>query len=307
MSLTAAFIQIGIMFFLILVGVFCYKTKMIDKDTNKKLSDILLMLVNPFLIFLSYQREFKATLLNGLLISLILALATHFAGILITLVALRRKNHEADIAIERFAVIYSNCGFIGIPLVTGIFGTEGVFYLTAYITIFNLMAWTHGMITVSGRSDGKSIAKALLSPSVISVFVGFFFFICKITIPEPIHDAFSYIAGLNTPLALLVAGSSIAQTNILKVVGKLRIYYIAFLKLLLVPIVMLLLFSLFDIPRVVMLTSVLAVACPTGATVNLFAIRYRKNYLYASEMFAITTILCLATIPFVMIVANLLA
>jgi predicted permease len=300
-----AFNQIVIMFFLILIGVICYRTDLIDRETNKKLSDVVLMLVNPFVIFVSYQRKFESTLLTGLLISLLLALVTHLFGILITCVVLRKKNHEADIAIERFAVIYSNCGFIGIPLVDGFFGSEGVFYITAYITIFNLVVWTHGMITVSGKSDRKSIIKAILSPSVIATVIGFIFFIFRLMLPDTIYKACSYMAELNTPLAMIVAGSTIAQTNFLKLLGKIRIYYIAFLRLLLVPIVMLFLFSFFDISSTVLLTSVLAAACPTGATVSLFAIRYGKNYLYASEMFAVTTVLSLLTIPLVMAIANL--
>lgn len=308
MSLVSiAFHQIAIMFILILIGVICYKVKLIDKEANKRLADLVLMLVNPFVIFVSYQREFDAGLLKGLLISLLLAMATHIFGIIVTLLMLPKKHHEADISIERFAAIYSNCGFMGIPLVNGFFGGEGVFYLTAYITIFNLMVWTHGLITISGRTDKKSILKALVSPSVLSTFIGFICFICKLMLPDMVYQAFSYISATNTPLAMIVAGATIAQTNIIKLVSKIRIYYISFLKLLFIPIAMLLLFGLFDIPRTVMLTSVLAAACPTAVTLNLFSIRYGKNYLYSSEIFTVTTLLCAVTIPLVMIVANLLA
>ncbi len=300
-----AFNQIAIMFFIILVGVFCYKIKLVDKDMNKKLSDIVLMLVNPFVIFVSYQREFEVKLLSGLLISLGLALITHLFGILISYIILRKKKHEADIAIERFAVIYSNCGFIGIPLVNGIFGSEGVFYITAYMTIFNLVVWTHGMVTMSGKSDRKTILKAFLSPSIIATVSGFILFISKIMLPNILTEALSYIGNMNTPMAMLVAGVTIAQTDFVKLLGKVRIYYITFFKLLFVPVAMLMLFSLFDIPRLVLLTSVLAAACPTAVTINLFSIRYDKNYLYASELFAVTTILSLVTIPLVMIIANL--
>lgn len=299
--------QIVIMFVLIFIGVICYRVKLIDKESNKKLSDLVLMLVNPFVIFVSYQRNFEAGLLKGLLISLLLALATHVFGIIIALVFLRKKKHEADIAIERFTAVYSNCGFIGIPLVDGFFGEEGVFYLTAYITVFNLMVWTHGLITVSGKADKKSIMKALLSPCILATLIGFLFFICRITLPKTIYQAFSYIKDTNTPLAMLVSGATIAQTNIIKLLKKVRIYYISFIKLLIIPISMLLLFSLFNIPRVVMLTSVLAAACPTAVTLNLFSIRYGKNYLYSSEIFTITTILSAITIPLVMIAANVLA
>lgn len=300
-----AFNQIFIMFIIILIGMICYKVKLIDKETNKKLSDIVLLLANPIVIFVSYQREFNSSLLTGLLISLVLAVATHLFGIFISIIVLRKKNQEADISIERFAIVYSNCGFIGIPLVNGIFGSEGVFYIAAYMTVFNLFAWTHGIISISGKNDKKSIIKALTSPLIIATVFGFTLFACKIMLPDIIIKALSYVGNLNTPLAMMIAGVTIAQTNLVKLVSKVRIYYITFFKLLFVPIAMLLFFSFFDIPQVVLLTSVLAAACPTAATISLFSISYDKNYLYASELFAMSTILSLFTIPLVMIIANI--
>lgn len=306
-SLTASALnQILIMLFLIIIGAISFKVKLIDKDMNKRLSDLVLMLINPFMIFIAYQRKFEATLLKGLLISLVMAFATHIFGIIISNLFLRKKNHEKDFTIERFAVIYSNCGFIGIPLVNGILGSEGVFYITAYMTIFNLFVWTHGVILMTGKRDKSTITKAFLSPSVIATILGFLFFTVRIAIPGILLDSLNYVGNMNTPMAMLVAGVTIAQTNIPKVVGKLRIYYITFFKLLFIPLVMLLIFCLFDIPRVVLLTSVLAAACPAAATINLFSIRYDKNYLYASELFAVSTILTIITVPLVMTIAEAL-
>lgn len=301
----SAFHQIVIMFFIIITGVISFKAKLIDQTTNKKLSDIVLMLVNPIVIFISYQREFEATLLTGLMISLGLAVITHIFAILICYVVLPKRKQKADLSIERFAIIYSNCGFIGIPLVNGILGSEGVFYITAYMTIFNLFVWTHGMITVSGKSDRKSIVKALLSPSVIATLSGFILFVARLLLPELLVEALTYVGNMNTPLAMLVAGVTIAQTDLLGLLKKIKIYYIVIFKLLIVPIAMLFLFLLFDIPDIVLLTSVLAAACPTAATINLFSLKFNKNYLYASELFAVSTIFSILTIPIVMMIANL--
>jgi predicted permease len=307
MSLAStAFNQIMIMFFIILIGIFCYRIHLIDQVTNRKLSDIVLILVNPIVVLVAYQREFDTTLLTGLLISLVMAVVTHIIGIVISNVIIRRKKNRADLSIERFAVIYSNCGFIGIPMAGGLFGSEGVFYITAYMTIFNLLVWTHGVVIMTGKADIKSIGKALLSPTIIATVVGFLLFVTRLMIPNVLLDTLSYIGNMNTPLAMLVAGVTIAQTDVRKLLLKPRIYYISFVKLLLIPIVMLLLFRLFEIPNVVLLTSVLAAACPTAVTVNLFSIRYGKNFLYASEVFAVSTMASMITIPTVMYIANLI-
>jgi predicted permease len=301
-----ALTQILIMFFIIIVGIISFKVKLVDKETNRRLSDIVLQLVNPIVIFVSYQREFNPSLLHGLLISLLLGAITHVIGIFISTILIHKNKNKSDLSLERFAIIYSNCGFIGIPLVNGIFDSEGVFYLTAYMTMFNLFVWTHGVIIMTGKKDFNTIRKAFISPSVIATISGFVLFAARITLPDVAIEALNYLGDMNTPLAMLVAGITIAQTSLLNLLRKPKIYYISLLKLIVLPIALLLIYSMFHIPRVVLLTSVLAVCCPTAATINLFSIRYDKDYRYASELFAITTILSIITIPLVMTIGGYL-
>ncbi|WMJ86108.1 AEC family transporter [Anaerocolumna sp. MB42-C2] len=291
--------QILIMFILILIGYICYRFKVIDQGLNKKLSDLLLLLVSPLLIFNSYQREFSKDLLAGLLISLGLAIFTHLFGILTAYVFLRNKTNS-DVVIERFSTIYSNSGFFGIPIINGIYGSEGVFYITAYITIFNLFVWTQGLIMMNGVQDKKTMVKTLVSPTLISIILGFLFFITQIHLPKIMFNSLQYVADMNTPLAMIIAGVTIAQTNILKIFLKFRIYFVVFLKLIFIPVILLLIYSRLPIAIPVLAAAVLGAACPTGATGTLFAIRYEKNALYSSEIFAMTTLISLITIPIIM-------
>ncbi len=291
--------QILIMFILILIGYSCFRFKVIDQEMNKKLSDLLLLLVSPLLIFNSYQREFSDDLLVGLLISLGLAILTHLFGILTAYVFLRGKKNP-DVVIERFSTIYSNSGFFGIPIINGIYGSEGVFYITAYITIFNLFVWTQGLIMMNGTQDKKTMVKTLISPTLISIILGFLFFITQIHLPQIMFNSLQYVADMNTPLAMIIAGVTIAQTNILKIFIKLRIYLVLFLKLIFIPVILVLIYSRFTMAVPVLAAAVLGAACPTGATCTLFAIRYKKNALYSSEIFAMTTLASLVTIPIIM-------
>ncbi len=303
---TTVFNQIVIMLILMMIGMASYKIKLVDTGTNKKLSDLVLMLVNPILIFMSYQREFDAKLLHGLLISILLAIITHGVAIALSVPFIHRKKQENNHVIERFAVVYSNCGFIGIPLVNGIFHSEGVFYITAYMTVFNLFVWTHGVIIMTGKKDRRTLISAILSPAMLATFVGFLFFLTRIKIPSILYSSLNYIGEMNTPLAMLVAGVTIAQTNIIELVKRVRLYYVAIVKLFIVPLVLVLVYRMFPIPREVILTSILAAACPTAVTINLFCIRFQKDSVYASQLFAVTTILSVISIPVVMMIANIL-
>ncbi len=315
--------QIFIIFIIIIIGVICYKTKLIDDNTNSKLSNILLMLVNPILIFVSYQRDFSTDLLEGLLISLLLSIVAHIIGIIISYIVIRRKKQKIiivdgirikkyvdneDVEVERLSSIYANVGFMGIPLVNGIFGSVGVFYVTAAITIFNIFAWTHGIFMMSGSKDlkFKDILKKLMSPTIIAIIIGIFCFVLQIRVPNVMYQALNYIGNINTPFAMLIAGVTIGKTNIIELfIKKPRIYYITFLRLLLIPAVATLLFIGLPIDNMVKVTAIIMAASPTAAISTLFAIKYNKNSVLAAEVFAVTTLLCIITIPLIVKVAEM--
>lgn len=316
------FNQILIIFIIIAIGVICYKVKLIDDETNNRLSSILLMLVNPMVIFVSYQREFEKELLEGLLISLLLSVITHVISILISHLLIKKKrrkkgniaNHSInkyvdneDVEVERMSSIYSNVGFMGIPLMYGIFGTEGVFYATASVTIFNIFLWTHGVVMMSGTNEWslKSMLKKLLSPSIIAIVLGLICFLFQIMVPDVVFDAFQHVANINTPFAMLIAGVTIGKTDFKKLITNYRIYFIAFIKLLLIPAVLLLIYGMLPISNKVFTTAVIMAAAPTATTGILFSLKYKKNAIYSAEIFTVTTLLSAITIPFIVMLAGL--
>ena len=316
--------QIIIIFIIIFIGVICYKTKLISDETNSKLSNILLMLIIPMVIFVSYQRDFSFDLLEGLLISLLLALVTHIISIAISYLMLRRKRRKLvivdgipvkqyednkDVGVERISSIYANVGFMGIPLVDGLFGSEGVFYITASITMFYLLTWTHGVIMISDSESLKlkDILKKLMSPTIIAIILGILFFVLQIRIPDIMYDALSYIGNMNTPFAMLIAGVTIGKSNIIQLFTKnLRNYYVIFLRLLLIPLITLFIYIWLPIDDTVKIVAIIAASLPTATMGTLLAIRYNKNSVLAAEIFTVATLLSVLTIPFIIKIAEIL-
>lgn len=306
MALTKLVInQIVIMLLLIVAGFICYKIGLITADVNKKLSSLVLKFVNPVLIFTSYQIEFKIEYLKGLTLTFVLAMISMLMSIFAAKIIIRdRKGY--DTAVERFAIIYSNCGFMGIPLINSLFGAMGVFYLTAYITAFTLLVWTHGVILMKGERDSRFIKNVIMAPAVVAMVFGLIFFVVQVSLPSVLLSALKYIGDMNTPLAMITAGATIAQTKILKAFVKPRAYLVCLLRLLIVPVLTLLIFRPLNIDSTVLMTVTIAAACPTAATGTLFALNYGRDSLYASELFVVTTILSVATLPVVSLLFNLI-
>lgn len=297
--------QTIIMLILITVGIVCSKTKIISKESNKDLSKFVLQVVNPVMIFMSYQTDYKPELVKNLLLTFVLSLGAYAVTILLAYLLIpSKKGRETEL--ERFSAIYSNCGFMGIPLVNALFGMEGVFYLTAFITVFNLIVWTHGIILISGERSMKNIVKVMYSPTIIAIVLGIITFFLQFRLHEVPAKALEFISQLNTPMAMIVSGVTMAETNVLKLLKKGGVYYICFLRLLLIPAILAALLSPLGISEKVRLTVIVAASAPPAAMCTLQCIRYGRNSVYASEIFTAGTILSVLTLPLVVEFTELL-
>lgn len=311
-------IKILQMFIILLAGVIAYKTRLINKTSTAHLSNLLLMMVSPLLSFLSYQLDFTPALLNGLLLALFASVLTYVISIGLSELLFRleksllskTETRTENYGVEKIALVYSNCGFFGIPLVSSIFGTEGVFYLTAYLTAFNVLLWTHGLLAMGERFDLKTLWKKLMTPAILAVVTGVICFLLRIHLPEILTYPLGLIANMNTPLAMIVAGANLAQADLLKCLKKPRVYLVSFLRLLVLPALSLLLLWVLHITIsldfTIAFTVFIASACPVGAVSIMFAERFGKDSSYATELFVVTTVLSLLTIPLISIPAAFL-
>ena len=297
------FEQLVKMFSIMLLAILCYKIKLVNQEGNKTVSNLLLLVVNPLVIITTYQTDYKPELVRGLLISFGAAVLCHIVGIIVTTLLIRPKG-SPDANIERYNAMYSNCGFIGIPLISSVLGSNGVFFLSAYIVVFNLFSWSHGVVLMEKKFSWENVRKGLRAPMVTATIIAVLLFFFRIRFPDVVLDSMNYVADMNTPLAMMVAGFSVAQTDILKMCTKLRVYFSCFLKLVLIPVIMIFLLKIIPLPRDVAMTALIACACPAATTGTMMAIRYRQNYTYSSEMFALSTILAVATIPLIVLLAE---
>ncbi|MBP3921347.1 MAG: AEC family transporter [Ruminiclostridium sp.] len=289
--------QVGIMTLLVAIGFFARKKDFLDEHTTKKLSTLVLTFATPMVILTSYQKPFDPSSLSNLLIAFGLALVSYALCYVLVPLIMRGKN-KGDILIEKFACIYSNCAFMGIPLIEGVYGSDGVFYLTAYVTLFNICVWTHGVMFMQGsKFSFKAVGKALLSPCVIATFVGIILFLCNVMLPNVLLSTAKHLSHINTPLAMMIAGSTIATVSLKSAVKKPRLYYTCFVKLILLPVIMMAICLLLRTDTVISGVIILATACPTAAISTMFAIKFGKNAGYSAEIFAVTTLLSMLTLP----------
>ena len=145
--------QVVVLFILIFAGFVCVKTKAVKMEGKKAFSDLLLYLIVPAMVINSYMMEFNIDILHNLLKAFELSILLLLIGLFITL-ALTAKHKSPDLPIMRFACIFSNAAYMGFPLIQALFGSEGLLYASAFVTVYNILLWTAGYGIVSSCKRG---------------------------------------------------------------------------------------------------------------------------------------------------------
>lgn len=293
------FVQVLIIFVLMAVGFVCAKAKIIDERGTRQMTDVLLMLVTPCVLINAYQKDFSPQLVRGLVLAALFAIAIHIGAIAIS-TAVFKKEETLRYRINIFAAVYSNCGFMAIPLLAAALGTEGVFYGSAYLAVFTVLYWTHGVYLYCGSASGISFKKILTNPGIIGTILAVFLFAARIKLPYVIAESVSYIAGLNTPLAMLVMGAYLTRVDFKKAMKNGSVYAVSFLRLILIPLLAVLPAKLCGADGVTVKAVLISAACPTASVTALFATKYNLDSAYAAELVSITTVFSVVTIPLIM-------
>ena len=297
--------QVLVMFILMGVGYAFAKRKWITSQGSMDMNKLLLYIVNPCIIITSYHRPFDRVLFSTLLEGFILAIISHALAIFLAFIFLRGRDDK--IKLERFSVIFSNSGFMGIPLISALLGSEGVVLASIYIMIFIVTQWTVGVLILSERSDIKTMLKKLLfNPGVIAVIIGLTIFRLSISLPKPLFLSMGYIANLNTPIAMIVVGTFIARTNVLASFLISRVYLVSFLRLLLLPLLMIPVYMVFGTSNSLMVANYVATACPVAALAAMFPAAYGYDPDYATGFITVSTILSVITIPLMIILLGMI-
>ena len=278
------------------IGFFISRIGLITHEGNAGLSNLLLLVVNPLLLFQSFMIEYTPRRMRDFLISALLAVVVHAISIGVATVVARKKGNP-NAAIERICVVFSNCGFMGIPLIHAALGSEGVLYLTPYIVVFTVFLWTYGLAQMTGRSSLPQIMKSLVNPAIISIIIGLAFFVTGLRLPVFMNDGLGMLADMNTPLAMLIAGISLAESDLGKALRNKRLYLVCVVKLLVIPLLMMVIFMFLPINRDIRYVNLIAAACPVATSGTLFALRYGGDYRYSAEIFAVGTLASMVTIP----------
>ena len=296
MDLTVIINGVIALFLIMLIGVYGSKRKIITPIINKGLTNILLEISLPCLVVSSFifdmDDELKSNIIKCFIYSPIILVIT----IIVSYIALYPIKSDKKI-IMQFANVFSNCGFIGFPIIYSIFGSEGVIYASIFNMFFKISVWTYGVILFNGNIDKKDMNKVLLNPSIIAVIIGLIIMIFKINIPDVLYSTLDLVGGLTSPLSMIIIGVILGNANILKYLKDYTIYYSSLLKLIVLPCVLILVSRIINDTSIVSQTLIIITAMPAAAMTSILAENFDKEKEYSAVIVFMTTLIFLVTFP----------
>lgn len=300
------FSQVLILFILISLGYILTKFNMITKEGATQMTDIALIVVTPCVIIKSFVRPFDKSELKDLLLCFLITAIIHIGFIAVS-AAVFNPKYSKQARVRRFAAIFSNSGFVAIPLQQAIIGDNGVFYGSAYLAVFNVIMWTYGVYLMSGDRKyikGKSL---VLNPGLIGVTLGLIIFLFSIPLPKIIYDSVSYVAALNTPLPMIILGYYLAKSNPFKVLKSIPNIVSILFRNLLLPLAAMIIMYLCGI-RGTMLTALSISACaPAASACTMFSAKFDADTPLSVGLVSLSTALSLISVPIVITLSMLLA
>ncbi len=303
MDFYAVFSQVMVLFLILMVGFVARKLHVLNEAVTRGMSSLLLKLAMPALIIDSLQQTYSVELLRQSAVIVVIAFLVYAAlAVVAFIVPKMLRIPQQELGVFRFAVLFSNVGFMGYPVVLAVFGQEGLFYAAVYNLPFNLLVFTLGiaLLRLSDKAaDYRITWQLFVSPVVVAVVLGFVLFAFSIALPTPILLAVRQIGSITTPLSMIVVGSLLAHIDGSWLLANWRIYVLSALRLVLIPLAVWSGLRLFTSHALLIGVPTLIAAMPAAANTAILADECNANPNFAAQVVFVSTLLSALTIPLI--------
>lgn len=294
--------QMIALFLMMLVGYVCAKMGVLDAMASKKISWLVVNVGNPAMILAAGMDNEIPVAPEKLMLVVVLAVIIYAALIVISvflpgLLCVEEQNA----GIYRVMLIFSNIGFMGLPLISVLYGGESLLYTSIFFFPFNFLIYTYGIRAM--KKDGKTKEKirwpGICNIGVITSVIALILYVGKICLPDFAVTTAQNLSNITAPLSMLVIGASFLDFKIRDLFTDTRLLLFSGIKMLLIPLAGTWIIKQFvDDPMIVGVCMVM-IATPVGSMTAMLAQQYDGNYDLAARGVALTAILAVVTMPVV--------
>ena len=301
MDIQALFEKMVVLFTILFAGFFCGKAGIMDVESNKSLSRLVANLTNPMLVLASVMTG-ERLLSPAEVLQVTLLAAGCYAFLIASSLLLPRLLHlgPRERGPYRFFYIFSNIGFMGYPLVRAMFGEGAMFHLTIFVLFFQLVCWSYGAQTISGEGRFRLSWRILKTPCVLSALLAYAIYLSGVHVPRIVADVVKTTGEITSPLAMLILGCALSQCSLRDVFGRPKLYLLALIKLIVVPLAAFFVLRTFIKDPLLLSLTTVVLAMPAATNATILSYQYQGDDQLAASGVFLTTLLSVATIPVLM-------
>jgi len=284
------------------VGYACRKFGLINDTHTVGMTNILVRVATPATMFMAlYRSEFSRALLLECLATIAITSVIYILGSFLgLLIAKIMKASPGERQNWQFGVAFGNVGFMGIPIITAVFGYEGLIYVAMALTAFNVLTFTIGMRMYDNAPRDFSFKGLLVrNPAIPAVIVGSIFFVSGMRVPYAIEGGVSLIGGITSPLSMILLGVILARQSLVKAFTDVRMLPAIGAKLIIMPLAVLPVLAWLVPNPIMFYVIVTLMAMPPAALTAIFAEQFDADSFTAAKFVVVGTILCAITVPLI--------
>ena len=300
--------QLVMMAILLGVGILIYRIGLISAKTSRQLSDLVLYVINPFLCLSVFNMPYDPSVLTKILIAFMLGLLAHLLFFVISFVFRIRKTDELT-AVRQMGTVFGNSSFMGTPIAVNLLGSVGGVYNNMYNVAFQIWIWSFKGLILDKKEGAREsvfagIIRIIRKPAILAIIAGLIMYAFRLSFPDVIQITVDTIGSANTPLAMIVAGAFIAQSDALRAFGKIRIWILVLVRNIVAPLCLIPLLMVLTDDRTLALAILVSGATPLASMVMFFNAGHEKRREFATEVYAVSTVMSVVTMPVIIMIAQ---
>lgn len=283
------------MFLLVLIGFLIRKWNIVGTEGRKNMVDLCLYVTLPFNILNSFFVDWKWEMLISCGVILLLSVGYNTISVFLSSILFRRQKEERKKTL-RYGTIVSNGGFLGNPIIEGVYGTSGLFYASIFMIPVRIVMWSVGISVFLKERQENLLKKILTHPCIIAVEIGAVIMGTGLVLPKFMQMTISGLSDCNTPLSMMLVGMMLAEMDPRGIVDRVMIFY-AGIRLAVIPGIVFAVTMFLSIDPLLRGVAVIIAGMPAPITTALLSAKYKGDERYATGMIFLTTVLSLVSLP----------
>lgn len=301
--------SVFLLFALIFLGFYIGKREIVHQDSAPDLSNLVLKITMPVTVFCSIIDQQGSSGLGATWKIFVGVLLLHVVTGILTLALVKVLHVPKDEqGVWIFTCMFSNNGFMGLPLALAVFGSEGMFLMALANVISNLFIFSIGIKLLTlhyPMKDRLSIRKMFVNNINIAVVLGFLFLLLNIPVPDVADKLLTYISNITSGLSMIVVGLSLSRLPFRAVFQDKKMFLLPVLRLLVIPLAVIGVLNLipFHMDEGVRNILILTSALPAASAQSMITEQYHTNTSAAARAVFITTLFSVVSVPVIMMIA----